>query len=375
MKIINKILVLSSLAFVCSCSNKDELLPETDQNTMQESEYPIQLNGGAVASTRAAIMGNGSEGIPGIAVWCLAKDVMQENLDPQGIKWFGSAPENETCCIMKNVKSSIVGGSVRWDNANDRYFYPVTQFYRYEFYANYPYTTDLTYTETSVQARYTIDGTQDLLWGRATSEADYAWSAKYFRVNGGQTAGNRPNLKMEHMLTRLVFNVLPGAQVEIPGASEAEMDYTAAASMIIDTLQVCNAYTRLAMTIADYRRLDMSIGARMSTTSTRTDTLYLKGSDGAIVTPVQVPALPSLKQQWGESIMLYPADRYVLRMVLHDNTGRRFVSEQPLLVSNSGGFERGKSYNINITVHGPTEVTLGAELTPWEVVDGPSLNL
>jgi hypothetical protein len=263
---------------------------------------------------------------------------------------------------MKNVKSSIVGGSVRWDNANDRYFYPVTQFYRYEFYANYPYTTDLTYTETSVQARYTIDGTQDLLWGRATSEADYAWSAKYFRVNGGQTAGNRPNLKMEHMLTRLVFNVLPGAQVEIPGASEAEMDYTAAASMITDTLQVCNAYTRLAMTIADYRRLDMSIGARMSTTSTRTDTLYLKGSDGAIVTPVQVPALPSLKQQWGESIMLYPADRYVLRMVLHDNTGRRFVSEQPLLVSNSGGFERGKSYNINITVHGPTEVTLGAEL-------------
>ena len=202
MNIINKILVLSSLAFVCSCSNKDELLPETDQNNMQESEYPIQLNGGAVASTRAAIMGNGSEGIPGIAVWCLAKDVMQENLDPQGIKWFGSAPENETCCIMKNVKSSIVGGSVRWDNANDRYFYPVTQFYRYEFYANYPYTTDLTYTETSVQARYTIDGTQDLLWGRATSEADYAWSAKYFRVNGGQTAGNRPNLKMEHMLTR-----------------------------------------------------------------------------------------------------------------------------------------------------------------------------
>ena len=326
-------------------------------------------------STRAAVTGTGSETIPGIAVWCLAKDVMQENEAPQSIKWFGNQPENQTCCIMKNVKSNIVANSVRWDNANDRYFYPVTQFYRYEFYANYPYTSDVVYTETSVQARYTLDGTQDLLWGRATSDADYAWSAKYFRVNGGQTEANRPKLKMEHMLTRLVFNILPGANVEIPGATEEEMDYTSAASMIVDTLQVCNAYTKVGICVADYKKMDMGMSDRLVTTSTKTDTLYLKGEDGAIVTPIAVPALPSKKQQWGESIMLVPSDRYILRMVLHDNTGRKFVSEQPLVLSNNGGFERGKSYNINITVHGPAEVTLGAELTPWEVVEGPGLNL
>lgn len=375
MKLVNKILVLSSLIFVCSCSNEENLVPEVDVNGVQASEFPIQLGGSSVVTTRAAITGNGSEGIPGIAVWCLAKDVMQENQAPQNIKWFSTAPEHQTCCIMKNVKSNIVGSSVKWDNANDRYFYPVTQFYRYEFYGNYPYTTDLKYTDTSVQARYTLDGTQDLLWGRATSDEDYAWSAKYFRVNGGQTVSNRPNLKMEHMLTRLVFHVLPGALVDIPGASENEMDYTSASTMIVDSLQVCNAYTKVAVVVADYTKLDMGIGDRLKITESRTDTLYLKGADGAIVAPMQVPALPSLKAQWGESIMLYPSDRYILRMVLHDNTGRKFVSEQPLVVSNSGGFERGKSYNINITVHGPSEVTLGAELTPWEVVDGPGLNL
>lgn len=375
MKLVNKILVLSSFIFVCSCSNEDNLVPEVDSNGVQASEFPIQLGGSSVVTTRAAITGNGSEGIPGIAVWCLAKDVMMENLDPQGIRWFDGAPEHQTCCIMKNVKSNIVGGTVKWDNINDRYFYPVTQFYRYEFYANYPYTTNLAYNVNSVHAKYEIDGTQDLLWGRATSNEEYAWSAKYFRVNGGQTISNRPNLKMEHLLTRLVFNVMPGAQVEIPGAQESEMDYTAASSMIVDTLQVCNAYTDLSVVIADYTRLDMGTGERLQIASTQTDTLFLKSADGAIVAPIQVPALPSLKQQWGESIMLFPSDRYVLRMVLHDNTGRKFVSEQPLVVSNSGGFERGKSYNINITVHGPSEVTLGAELTPWEVVDGPGLNL
>lgn len=375
MKIVNKILALSALVLVCSCSNEENILPEPGTNGVQPSEYPIQLGGGSVVSTRAAITGDGSEGIAGIAVWCLAKNSMQENMAPQGIKWFDNAPEHQTCCIMKNVKANIVGSSVKWDNINDRYFYPVTQFYRYEFYGNYPYTTDLIYTTTSVKANYTIDGTQDLLWGRATSDADYAWSAKYFRVNGGQTEANRPKLKFEHLLTRLVFHVQPGPQVEIPGASEAEMDYVSASKMIVDTLQVCNAHTNLVVSIADFNRLDMGIGERLTTRSSKTDTLFLKDASSDIVDPIQVPALPSLKKQWGESIMLYPASEYTVRLVLHDENGRKFVSEIPLILQNSGGFERGKSYNITITVHGPSEVTLGAEVTPWTEVDGPGLNL
>ena len=375
MKIVNKILALSALVLVCSCSNEENILPEPGTNGVQPSEYPIQLGGGSVVSTRAAITGDGSEGIAGIAVWCLAKNSMQENMAPQGIKWFDNAPEHQTCCIMKNVKANIVGSSVKWDNINDRYFYPVTQFYRYEFYGNYPYTTDLIYTTTSVKANYTIDGTQDLLWGRATSDADYAWSAKYFRVNGGQTEANRPKLKFEHLLTRLVFHVQPGPQVEIPGASEAEMDYVSASKMIVDTLQVCNAHTNLVVSIADFNRLDMGIGERLTTRSSKTDTLFLKDASSDIVDPIQVPALPSLKKQWGESIMLYPASEYTVRLVLHDENGRKFVSEIPLILQNSGGFERGKSYNITITVHGPSAVTLGGEVTTWTEVDGPGLNL
>ena len=119
----------------------------------------------------------------------------------------------------------------------------------------------------------------------------------------------------------------------------------------------------------------MGIGERLTTRSSKTDTLFLKDASSDIVDPIQVPALPSLKKQWGESIMLYPASEYTVRLVLHDENGRKFVSEIPLILQNSGGFERGKSYNITITVHGPSEVTLGAEVTPWTEVDGPGLNL
>lgn len=382
MKITKSILLLGMATFMGACSNDNEVVPTPDTDTPgvdspEPSEFAIQLGSGRTnASTRAAISDDGSGTIKNLAVWCLAKDVMQENLDPQAIRWFGNQPENKTCCIMNNVKSTVNANAVTWDDVNARYYYPVSQFYRYEFYANYPYTANVTYTPTSVAANYTIDGTQDLIWGRATSDAAYAWSAKYFRVNGGQTVENRPMLKLEHLLTRLVFHIQPGAAVDIPGADESELDFAAASSMRVDTLQICDAYTRLTVNVADFSNLNMSIGNRVTRTNNLTDTLYLKDENGATVSPIQVPALPSLKTQWGESVMLFPSDSYIVRMVLYDAIGRRFVTEIPLTLANQPtGFERGKSYNITITVHGPTEVTLGAQLTPWEDVEGPDLNL
>ncbi len=374
--------------FMCSCSNEESIPgvqePEVPGATEEKTEIKL---GSSTASlgTRAAIKGDGSGSILGLSVWCLAKGTMVENMSPQEIVWFGTQPENKTCCIMKNVKANIVGNEVRWEDVTTPHYYPVTQFYRYEFYANYPYTTDVIYgtNNNSVSANYTIDGTQDLLWGRATSDDDYAWSAKYFRHNGGQTTENRPNIVLQHMLTRLVFHVKPGASVAIEGKDEnkpedeGEFDFTAARKMTVDSLQICNAYTKLNLIIADRTRLDMGIGARLSRTEDITDTLLLKGDDGAAVTPIRVPDFPSQKAQWGESIMLFPSSQYIVRLVLHDDAGRKYISEVPLVLSPKDGttFERGNSYNIAITVHGPTVVTLGASVAEWNEVDGPDLNL
>ncbi len=382
MKTFKSLLILGVGALMCACTNEatEVAAPEVPGAEVTFDPNEITLGSSTVSvtsGTRAAITGDGSGTLNGIGVWCLAKDAMAVNQDPQGIRWFSDAPEHETCCIMENVKANIISNEVKWADASAIYYYPVTQFYRYEFYANYPYApaSALVYTDNSVVAKYTIDGTQDLLWGRATSDAEYAWSARYFRSNGGQTLENRPKLKMEHLLTRLVFKIQPGPQVEIPDADESLMDYTAAHNMTIDSLQILDAIVNVKMNIADYNNRDMSIGDRLLRQNNETDTLYLKDAAGEIVDPLQVPALPSLAEQWGESIMLYPADRYTVRIVLHDNTGRRFVSEIPLRLSGQPSFERGKSYNIIITVHGPTAVTLGAEVSSWIPTEGPGLDL
>lgn len=387
MKISNSLSLLGAVALLCACTNDDAMVtpPAVDGNeeTFEPSEVAIQLGAGNSdvagahqdAPSRAPILDDGSGTIKNLAVWCLAKEAMQGNVDSRNIKWFGPLAENKSCCIMNNVKSTISAHTVIWDDANAKYFYPVNMSYRYEFYANHPYTADVVYTPTSVAANYIIDGTQDLIWGRATSNETYAWSAKYFRVNNGQTSENRPSLKLEHLTTRLVFHVQPGASVEIPGAGEDELDYSVASSMTVDSLQICDAYTRLTVNIADFNSLDMNIGNRLVRTNSITDTLYLKNAAGAFVPAIRVPAKPSLKARWGESIMLFPANSYMVRLVLHDSIGRKFVSEIPLALSQNGGFERGKSYNITITVHGPTAVSLGAQLTPWENVDGPELEL
>ncbi len=381
MNLSKSVLLLGMAAFMCACSNDATEVPgpEAPGGNVTFDPNEITLGGSTVnvtADTRAAV--EDAANLNNIAVWCLAKDAMAVNQDPQGIRWFSDAPEHETCCIMENVKANIISNEVKWADASAIYYYPVTQFYRYEFYANYPYTPALEYnedTQNAVVAKYTIDGTQDLLWGRATSNEDYAWSAKYFRSKGGQTLANRPTLKMEHLLTRLVFKIQPGPQVEIPDADESLMDYTAAHNMTIDSLQILDAIVNVKMTIADYNNRDMSIGSRLLRLNNETDTLFLKDAAGEIVDPLQVPALPSLKEQWGESIMLFPADRYTVRIVLHDNTGRRFVSEVPLELANQPSFERGKSYNIIITVHGATTVTVGAEISSWVPTEGPDLDL
>ena len=94
-----------------------------------------------------------------------------------------------------------------------------------EFYGSYPYSEEVTYTSTPESHRavvnYTLDGTQDIVWGRATLEDKFAYSARYFREQGADAQipiigansvdeeGN-PHPGMKHLLTRLKFQVTTG---------------------------------------------------------------------------------------------------------------------------------------------------------------------
>ena len=385
----NKYMIGAAAAalFLLSGCSADEVSNSSDEFTLDQLsnvEIKLSARNGSISSanaTRAAIIGDTDADIDSLGVFGLARAIQGINQSANAITWFAES-ENWSGCILNNVAANKVGHDINWAEEGAAYFYPPTQFYSYDFYGYYPYVEneDLVYDATSVKANYEIDGTQDLIWGRATSDADYAYSAKYYRVNQDPAD---PSMALQHLLTRLVFTVVPGESVDGNG------DYEMAALMSVDTLQIIDTYTHLTVNIADLNNIDLAPVDRVTLTDENTDTLTLCDVDAqgknVPLQPLQVvapePGVEPVPQQLGESIMLFPSDKYTIRIVLtmaaHDEQqAQRFVSEVPLqLVAAGERFAQGTSYTVKITVHGPQAVSLKAQLTPWDVEDGPELEL
>lgn len=380
---------LFGLIFLCGCSSDDGMYDANEVEQYNPVEISLSARDGnsvSVSPTRAALVGDQELDVPNIGIFSLARAIQDVYHSPSEIVWFNSV-KNATGCIMNNVASHKKGTDIIWDDITAKYFYPLTQIYSYEFYGYYPYqpSENLEYFDNIVKANYVLDGKTDLLWGRTHNRDPYAFSAKYFRTNSS-TDTYKPSIELEHLLTRLVFSVVPGESYEGSG------DYSEAAMMQIDTLQIIDTYTNVAVTIADYNNLDMTLSDRINLSNETTDTLSLYSVDeegnGIDLQPVHLvapePGEEPIVTPLGESIMLFPQDRYTIRIVItmdayHDaatNTevpSKRLVSEIPLQLAST--FEQGKSYNVKITVHGPRAVKLAATLTPWEVQEGPSIEL
>ena len=376
------LVMLSGCSADETTATPEDLTPEQLANV--EIRLSAQSQGVASAQvTRASVEGDGD--MQGLGIFGLAREIQNVNQSPQPVTWY-AASENWSGVILDNVKANKVAGDIEWADGQ-RYFYPITQFYSYDFYGYYPYSEEVTHSDTDVKVQYVIDGTQDLIWGRATSDETYAYSARYFRVSGNDD--KKPNLDLKHLLTRLVFTVVPGESYEGSG------DYSMATRMTVKELEIVDVCTNLTVTVADLNNLDMDLADRIEPSNDEVGVLTLFSVDDEGNKIELVPVTPTAPeegatpepQQLGESVMLYPADRYTIRIKVDmaaytdDVTGeeveaQEFISEVPLqLVMEGETFKQGVSYNVKITVHGPRVISLAASLTPWEEQQGPEIIL
>ena len=394
-----------TLLLLSGCS-AEENINDSDDLTGQLSDVEIQLSardktGGVSLSTRAAIESD-EETVSGIGVFGLARE-KNLNLNPRPADpiWFALPGETledkyETGCILHNVESNKVGNDIVWANPLAHYYYPLTRFYAYDFYGYYPYqaTSDLVETPTSVKANYVIDGTMDLLWGRATSTEEYAYSAQYFRRNSENNA-KKPSIPLQHLLTRLVFYAVPWESYEGSAAAEGrEAAYKMSSLMSVTEVQLVDVYTHCSVTIADKSNLNMALTDRITLTNQTKETLYLRDVDGSELDPVHLPAVSDLTDeiiskgiQVGESMMLYPDSEYTIRLKLtmdgyydtekgEDVPGEEFTSEIPLILTfndENKTFEQGKKYIVKLMVSGPRAVELQATVEDWEEEEGPTI--
>ncbi|MCM1108661.1 MAG: fimbrillin family protein [Clostridium sp.] len=356
----------ASVAMLSACSNDDDLAAGTIGGNVDVEGNPVEIVLGNGGMTRAAIQGDGD--LDEMGIFCLAKAKQEINSGASDINWFDNDPLHWSACIMNNVAATKQGASITWLEEGKHYFYPISQFYSYDFYGYYPYDAQVDTTMlNTVVANYVIDGSQDIIWGKATSEEQYAYSAKYFRLHPEVA---KPKLDLQHLLSRFTFTAIPDEE----GADEG----AAAAGMTVQKIYIKQVYTNLALTVAkrDANGILTEEEGVINPNSDIREDVYLKNEDGTELTPA---SLANGEVNVGESLLLYPEAKYLLAVdFTHESfPGEVMQMECWLEMNGKDGavFEKGKSYNVKLTVHGPKEITLEAELQDWEEGDGIDIEL
>lgn len=386
--------VAAAFALLPGCSNEELAGPALPEYIPGDSEVEIRFatQAAEVSTTVDKRLVVDDNTVMDMGVFCLAR-AKQLNSAPD-INWFAEE-DNYDYCLMKNVKATKDGRDLTWEG---QYFYPISQYYMYEFYGYYPYSEDMTYTSTPESHRavvdYTLDGTQDIVWGRATMENNYAYSARYYRehadaeipiigANSVDEDGN-PKPGMKHLLTRLKFKVKTGNSSTSGGGV-----FEDAEKVSVKSISIVEAVQNVSLVVADWEmRADKSLDTWRNRLAVIGDTvrgefkLRESDTDDSEMEPVPIPTELETTRDVGGSIMLLPAGSYLMKVVLHKDDGTpegvELETETPIRVTSVVGepgtgikplFNAGYTYTVTIKVNDFKTVQAQANVSSWEVSD------
>ena len=339
-----------------------------------------------------------------LGVFCLAtgKQAGVSNI-PSSIKncdWKECA-NNDLVVRLKNVPAIVdAEGFKFWNTTDDQlqyYYYPMASWLKYNFYAYYPRQEDIdgegheTLSFTANQALekyYTIDGSQDVIWGMANPPADETpvgaepYCAKYIRWRESNP-NYFPELKFEHKLVQFNFSV------------KAASDAVVTAGAKVTDMYISNAIYKLSLIVANkkYENQNGHLGYIKGDNSkypqmTRLDIKEASTNNNRFDGTVEKALTLTTDAQGAGYIMLPPPE--VAQDVLPDHKYRLVIAfkyggqsnvadiemEPPLKPKENPsdpdeyGFEEGKKYSITLNVKSPLEISAKAVLQEWD--DSPA---
>lgn len=364
-----KFLSLCALTALASCSSNDDANEfNVAEVQIGNSDVEIRLSSGA--RTRASIEsdGTGAFEAQGIGVFCLAKENLSINEYELPINWNRNIPNDHWSIWMDNVESNAVieegSTSIHWADPEAVYMYPTGNWHSYDFYAYHPYQPTVNLDGEVFSTDIELDGTQDVIWGRATSEAPYAFSAKYFR----NPASVAPVVSFSHRFARITFTLVAGVGKD--GTT------TEAKTMGVKSVELINMPSKANLIIAD--RNNPENNGKITTDWDRNLITYelLDNDDQEFPELVsesnQGYWVTDEEQKLGQGFLIpVPEEGHTMqiRTILQNRSGYVFdKTEYPidLLLKPGFQFEAGKSYNIKMIVNGPETVVLKATLAGWE---------
>lgn len=412
---------VASLGLLASCSSDDDL--STGGNG-KDGLQQIKIGMGVQANV--ATRGTGTVGAVGAEnnKWAgQAVNVYMLNKGTLDLAKFGGDPIYENT-VLTTPTDNASGIATEFVNDVPQYkYYPTTKtafdFWGYRLDdANDTTATDQEGSATaaaiennkfvpyisgdSLLIGFNIDGTQDIMAGKAVpTEEDITKCGGEENIYSAFAARRdvQPNIKFEHLLSRLNFQVLAGAEsttddntgVKVTGITvkskatgKLVIAYkgTAAFENVSDQL-IVDKYENPETEAALYKDLvvkQRTLGAPLTQNLEALEPVTPKWNNGM-----------ALATQVGEALLAIPADKYDITINLQQKVQVKgdknspvdpddfqtkdytYTAELKNTVNPEKGFEPGYSYNVTITVYGLSEIKITTTLIPWK--DGGNIEM
>lgn len=250
---------------------------------------------------------------------------------------------------------------------------------------------------------FNIDGTQDIMAGKAVpteEEINKCGGEENIYSAFAARRDVQPNIKFEHLLSRLNFQVLDGKKTETTDPDKA-VKVTGITVKSKATGKLVIAYQGAETTfenVSDQLIVDKDADSEKDAALLK-ELKVKQRADGAPLTQNLedlAPVTPAwnngmaMATQVGEALLAIPADKYEITINLKqkvqvkgdkltpqegDFEEKEYTYEADLknTVNPEKGFEPGYSYNVTITVYGLSEIQITTTLTPWK--DGGNIEM
>lgn len=250
---------------------------------------------------------------------------------------------------------------------------------------------------------FKIDGTQDIMAGKAVpTEEEITKCGGEDNIYSAFAARRdvQPNIKFEHLLSRLNFQVLDGKKTETTDPDKA-VKVTGITVKSKATGKLVIAYQGEATTFANVsdQLIVDKYADEVKDAALLKELKVMKRADGAALTDKLVDLTPvtpawnngmAMATQVGEALLAIPADKYEITINLKQKVQVKgdklapqegdfeekpytYTADLKNTVNPDKGFEPGYSYNVTITVYGLSEIQITTTLTPWK--DGGNIEM
>lgn len=415
---------VASLGLLASCSSDDDL--STGGNG-KDGLQQIKIGMGVQANV--ATRGTGTVGAVGAENNTWAKQTVNVYMLNKGtldLAKFGDDPIYENTVLTtpadnaSGIASELVGGVPQYK------YYPTTKTafdfwgYRLDDANDATGTADQEGTDSKVAVTsgkyvpytsgdslligFKIDGTQDIMAGKAVpTEEEIAKCGGVDNIYSAFAARRdvQPNIKFEHLLSRLNFQVLAGAESTTDANTGVKVTGITVKSKATGKLVI--AYQGEATTFAnvsDQLIVDKDADAEKDAALLKELKVMQRDASSTSLTDNLVDLQPvtpkwnngmAMATQVGEALLAIPADKYEITINLKQKVQVKgdkghptdpddfqekeytYTADLKNTVNPEKGFEPGYSYNVTITVYGLSEIQITTTLIPWK--DGGNIEM